>query len=44
MKIVKTILIVVGVLLLFKAVLDEDFDNLFIAMFILAIGIGLEII
>ena len=42
--IVKLLFIVIGLVLMLKAILKEDFDDLFLAIFILVIGIGLETI
>jgi len=38
----KIISIIIGLALILEAVLKEDFDDLFLAIFILVIGIGLE--
>lgn len=40
----KIIFIILGLALMLKAILKEDFDDLFLAIFILVIGIGLETI
>ena len=36
--------IILGLALILNAILKEDFDDLFLAIFILVIGIGLETI
>lgn len=36
--------IILGLALILKAILKEDFDDLFLAIFILVIGFGLETI
>ena len=40
----KIISIILGLALILKAILKEDFDDLFLAIFILVIGFGLETI
>jgi hypothetical protein len=42
MKLAKIIFIIISVILLLKAVIEEDFADLFLAIFILLIGVGLE--
>ena len=42
MIIFKTILFIIGIILLLKAILDENFDNLFLAIFLFVIALGIE--
>lgn len=42
MIIFKIILFIIAIMLLMKAILDEDFDNLFLALFLFAIALGME--
>lgn len=44
MKIVKMLLIIIGVTKIFKAVVNEDFDDLFIGIFCIIVGAGLSTI
>lgn len=42
MIIVKTILFIIAVILLFKAMLEEDFEDMFFSMFAFVIAYGIE--
>jgi fucose permease len=42
MIVFKIIFIIIGIILIFRAVIKEDFDELYIGMLILAIGLGLQ--
>lgn len=42
MIIFKTILFIISITLLIKAILDDDFDNLFLAVLLFAIAFGIE--
>ena len=44
MAIFKTILFIIATILLFKAILEEDFDDMFLSMLIYVVSIGLEMI
>lgn len=42
MIIVKIILFIISIVLIYQAIQEEDFDNLFLAIFLFVIALGLE--